>query len=438
MKPCKIIQLLRSDNSKLFKQAVVLDNKDNEQFIEGLKYALTPLITYGTKDVPAIIDHYRAYTYNEELSESTWPRFKELLDKLSRRELTGHAARDAIIKVEGGCCSDTWNDWYRPILLKDFKAGFSERTVNKMIPKTIPIWGCMLAHDGTKNEKTMAALTKTLVEYKYDGIRCIAIVQNNSCTLYSRNGKILTNFPHIEEEFAASGCNNMMFDGEIMSENFQELMKQVYRKTDVDTTDAYFAVFDQLPLDEYNAGKGTLPQLERKNKLALANIYWSTFGEISKAIRYVKHQEIDFSTDEGQAAFKAMNKKALAEGYEGLMIKPSDGLYVNKRSKAWLKIKPVIEVTLTVMDVEEGQGKFEGTTGALVCEGVDDDVLIGVNVGSGLSDEMRESIWNNKDSVIGQLVEIRADAITQAESGEYSLRFPRFKTFRGFEVGEKL
>ena len=51
MKPCKIIQLLRSDNSKLFKQAVVLDNKDNEQFIEGLKYALTPLITYGTKDV---------------------------------------------------------------------------------------------------------------------------------------------------------------------------------------------------------------------------------------------------------------------------------------------------------------------------------------------------------------------------------------------------
>ena len=133
-----------------------------------------------------------------------------------------------------------------------------------------------------------------------------------------------------------------------------------------------------------------------------------------------------------------MNKKALAEGYEGLMIKPSDGLYVNKRSKAWLKIKPVIEVTLTVMDVEEGQGKFEGTTGALVCEGVDDDVLIGVNVGSGLSDEMRESIWNNKDSVIGQLVEIRADAITQAESGEYSLRFPRFKTFRGFEVGEKL
>jgi DNA ligase-1 len=36
------------------------------------------------------------------------------------------------------------------------------------------------------------------------------------------------------------------------------------------------------------------------------------------------------------------------------------------------------------------------------------------------------------------LVEVRADAITQNQDGTYSLRFPRFKTFRGFEVGEKL
>ena len=40
--------------------------------------------------------------------------------------------------------------------------------------------------------------------------------------------------------------------------------------------------------------------------------------------------------------------------------------------------------------------------------------------------------------IIGNLVEVRADAITQNQDGTYSLRFPRFKTFRGFEVGEKL
>ena len=224
----------------------------------------------------------------------------------------------------------------------------------------------------------------------------------------------------------------MVFDGEIMSENFQELMKQVYRKTDVKTQDAYFAAFDCLTLEEYNIGKGELTQLERKEQLQKLAM-WST------AIRLVDWKEVDFSTEEGQSEFKTMNKTALAEGYEGLMVKPVDDIYVCKRSKAWLKIKPVIEVTLSIMDIEEGQGKFEGTTGALVCEGIDDGVLINVNVGSGLTDELRDDIWSHKDNgIIGQLVEIRADAITQNQDGSYSLRFPRFKTFRGFKPGEKL
>ena len=133
-----------------------------------------------------------------------------------------------------------------------------------------------------------------------------------------------------------------------------------------------------------------------------------------------------------------MNKTAIKNGYEGLMVKPIEAIYQCKRSASWLKIKPIIEVTLTVVDIEEGQGKFDGTTGALVCEGIDDGVNIKVNVGSGLTDENREEIWKDKETVIGQLVEIRADAITQAENGEYSLRFPRFKTFRGFNKSEKI
>jgi DNA ligase-1 len=65
-------------------------------------------------------------------------------------------------------------------------------------------------------------------------------------------------------------------------------------------------------------------------------------------------------------------------------------------------------------------------------------VFIQVNVGSGLTDDQRETFWAVKDALIGELAEVRADAITQNQDGTYSLRFPRFKTFRGFEVGEKL
>jgi len=422
MKPWEIIELLRSDNGKLFKQATISDNIDNEEFVEGLKYALTPLITYGVQSVP------NAELLGEPGPGLAWSEFKVLLDKLIARELTGHAARDAIVDSMVLSTVDQWNNWYRPILLKDLKAGFSERTVNKVKKGTIPVFGCMLARDGAKEEKKLVG--DVIIENKYDGVRCIAIVQNNTAVLHSRNGKVFPNFPHIEEALSKPQFNNMVFDGEIMSDNFQALMKQVYRKTNVDTSDAYLALFDVIDLSEFNKGEGKYNTLERKTILENLNF--------NECIREVDWTRCNLDTDQGQKVFKDMNKTAIAEGYEGLMVKPIEAVYQCKRSAAWLKIKPIIEVTLTVVDIEEGQGKFEGTTGALVCEGIDDGVQIKVNVGSGLTDENREDIWQDKETVIGQLVEIRADAITQAENGEYSLRFPRFKTFRGFNKSEKI
>jgi DNA ligase-1 len=59
-------------------------------------------------------------------------------------------------------------------------------------------------------------------------------------------------------------------------------------------------------------------------------------------------------------------------------------------------------------------------------------------VGSGITDEERDQYWSNQQSIIGDVVEIKADAVTQNQDGTYSLRFPRFVRFRGFEAGEKL
>jgi DNA ligase 1 len=106
----------------------------------------------------------------------------------------------------------------------------------------------------------------------------------------------------------------------------------------------------------------------------------------------------------------------------------------------WLKVKPFIEVSLTVIDTEEGTGRNAGKLGALIVEGEDSGKFIRTNVGSGLSDADRESYWKDREKLIGQVVEVRADAVTQNQdvTDEYSLRFPRFLRFRGFETGEKL
>jgi len=93
-----------------------------------------------------------------------------------------------------------------------------------------------------------------------------------------------------------------------------------------------------------------------------------------------------------------------------------------------------------VKDVEEGTGRNVGKLGALIVEGTDDGKFIKTNVGSGLTDADRETFWSAKDKLIGQVVEVRADAITQNQNvtDEWSLRFPRFLRFRGFDVGKKM
>jgi DNA ligase-1 len=95
-----------------------------------------------------------------------------------------------------------------------------------------------------------------------------------------------------------------------------------------------------------------------------------------------------------------------------------------------MKLKPVYDYDLKVVAVEEGTGRNVGKLGALVCEGTDDDRLIRCNVGTGLTDAQRDDYWTNRSVIIGQTAVVLADAVTQNQDGSYSLRFPRFKTFR--------
>ena len=425
--PWKIIKELESDNSRLFKEGVVENNLNNLDFQEGLSMCLDPLVTFGVKQIPES---------EQDGDGLKWDDFKKDADLLIERERTGHAARDLIIDLMSSAKKDQWNDWYRRILIKDLRCGVSEKTVNNVAKRMdlefrVPIFSCMLAHDGAKHPKKIKG--DCLVEYKYDGVRVIAIVKNGKATLYSRNGKIFHNFPHIENALSKSEYNNIVFDGEVMSDDFQALMKQVYRKSGAQTDDAYLALFDILPLKEFNEGKSKLSSIERKEEL---NKLSKSF---ENAIKLVDYEVINFDEKDGQDKFASMNKEALEKGFEGLMIKPNDNYYECKRSHAWLKIKPFIEVTLKIIDIQEGTGKHSGKLGAFHVEGNDDGKFFSLSVGSGLTDEEREKFWGSKDKLIGRLVEIRADAITQSIEGEhYSLRFPRFKNFRGFKKDEKI
>lgn len=431
-----IIAEIESHPSRLDKEEIIEREAlaDNHEFFAGLRLALDSMITFGIKQVPEKTD--------EDGAGLPWDSFTLALTGFVTRQVTGNTARDMIQAMMKSATKKEWNGWYRRILIKDMRAGFTEGTVNRVCAKnfpqfSIPVFTCQLAHDSANHETKVVG--KKLVEVKLDGVRVLTIVYpDGRVNQFSRNGKELVNFPHIKEQFKAT-CTGItepvVFDGEVMSSSFQDLMKQIHRKSDVTANDAVLYVFDLIPLDKFEQGKYGKTQEERTANVQAWKDLWS---EQTPNVAVLDHELIDLDTAEGQSKYKEINAKAIAGGYEGIMLKDPLGVYECKRSVNWLKLKPFIEVSLEVTDVEEGTGRNIGRLGAFVCSGVDDGKEIVVNVGSGFSDADRTEFWNNRDSITGQIVEVRADAVTQNQDGTYSLRFPRFLHFRGFVTGEKL
>jgi DNA ligase-1 len=434
--PWNIIKELESDNSRLAKEAIIKREADvgNDEFFAGCKLALDSMITFGVKKVP-------------ESSASgpglPWDEFLNLVVQLSLRQLTGNAAQEAVQKAMNRSTVEQWNDWYRRILIKDMRAGFSEKTVNSVVEKlnakeyVIPVFTCQLAHDSANHETKVTG--EKLIEVKLDGVRVIAIVNpNGHVSLFSRNGKQLDNFPLVEQQLSRRAgvfSEPVVVDGEIMSASFQDLMKQVHRKSDVKSSDAVLNLFDMITLKEFQEGRGIYRQIDRSVTLAA---WYNQVADDLPNVTIVGQERVDLNSPAGQARFRQINQEAIDGGYEGIMIKDLEAVYECKRSTAWLKLKPFIEVTLEVVDVEEGTGRNQGRLGALVCSGQDDGRDITVNCGSGFSDSDRGIFWESRGQLVGQLVEVRADAVTKNQDGTYSLRFPRFLRFRGFEPGEKI
>ena len=104
------------------------------------------------------------------------------------------------------------------------------------------------------------------------------------------------------------------------------------------------------------------------------------------------------------------------------MIKDLDAPYKFGRGYEVMKLKSFHDVDLKIERLIEGTGKHSGKLGSVVVNyhGVE------VQVGSGLSDELRDTIWTAPDEYVGRTIEVRYQEVTP----DGSLRFPTFVCFR--------
>jgi DNA ligase-1 len=438
------IRDLESSDSRIHKEKVIekalmaakLGSADAQCFLFNCYQAYNPFYTFNVRQVPE--------TEGLINRPNPWPRFWALLEDLRTRGISGHRARDAIRECAEEFDSDEWNNLARRVMIKDLRCGVSEKTINKVVGKTeyrIPVFSCQLAQDSTDQPKKLRGIKR--LEVKLDGVRVLAVVSGGVCTLYSRNGKEFENFPQIADaildqrrafQWGRGTGGHFVLDGEIVGESFQKLMRQAHRKNDAKTAGMVYHIFDILPLDALKEGHCNLQQYKRIEWLESArNILMET-----DCLRIMNGLDVDLDTAEGHDIMQRYAESAVAEGFEGIMIKSMDAPYECKRSDSWMKWKPTITVDLKIVGFEQGTGRNENRLGAIICEGEDNDRRIHVNVGSGFSDTLRDEYWASRDQLLGHLVEVQADAVTQNQDGTYSLRFPRFLRFRDFEAGEKV
>lgn len=402
-----ILNSIRSASGTNEKNALIRQHSKNEAFCTVLRLGHDPFLPFHIVKVPKTAAKARNVTDPENVR---WNLFFAAAEDCAARRVTGNAAiarvQDVFLKV-----TPEEEAEMRKILDKHLALGASTKTINKAIPDLIPTFEVALAQKF--EEKRISGRSEVAVEPKLDGIRCFAVVENGHTTIFARSGKLITNFDSTigrELSLLGDGC----YDGEIMGQDFIDLMRQAYRKEDVDVSRTYLALFDFLPLSEWQSKQPRRSTRER---------YESLKSRLSSRTDLVSLRLVErHYVPADMRQIMKLHDEFAAAGYEGAMIKDTSAAYKFGRGWEVMKLKAFSDVDLPILSFIEGTGKHAGKLGSVIVNfnGVD------VQVGSGWSDELRESMWSDPKSFIGRIIEVRYQEVTP----DGSLRFPTFKCFR--------
>lgn len=166
---------------------------------------------------------------------------------------------------------------------------------------------------------------------------------------------------------------------------------------------------------------------------------WVPEGDNPKAVFSTRYEEVQFIVDMfdspnillapysirsvDPSVWKTQAELVWSKGGEGVILKQWDAPYhLGKRNSTLMKIKEEVTLDLIVIDIIEGQGKYQGTTGAIVCK----DSKGFEHTVSGMTDAQRDVWFVSPTEIVGKVVEVKAMKVLP----DGQLREPRFKAIR--------
>lgn len=273
-----------------------------------------------------------------------------------------------------------------------------------------------------KNKNTLTMLTQP----KLDGQRAwVSWTEDGEPILVSSQGNPITGVPHInfaiKRMSLLTGCSKIEWDGELYTHHmkFEEIISRTKRMPENIHPD-FLAV--QYHIFDYK-GFNT-PQRERLQKVAQTiasfkkkdEIYWDTI----EAVRTVEVPKTEIEN---------MLNIFVKAGYEGIILRNPNALYVESRPATILKWKPSKQDFYRIIGVYEAfsfEGEPLGYVGALECEDRYGN-RFKVGGGLGLSLDERAQMWADRKELLKKWACVKYQNLTKQG-------MPRFGKFTAIVV----
>ena len=259
-----------------------------------------------------------------------------------------------------------------------------------------------------------------VAEPKLDGGRYqLHLEEDGSVHLFSRRRfpeiDKAANVPHFAKRYA--GLEGTILDGEVI------------------TSRAVFPELKALPLGETTGILNSLPEkaiARQQEEGLLAYMVFDILAYKGENVRQkplherrALMQEVIAAMDNPMVVLvpqtidkDALFRKMISNGLEGTVLKNVNSPYgVN-----WVKCKRVADFSVIVSGFKPGQGKYQGSLGAVAVSVFDNGKLREVGFASGMDDATRHAIWNAREQWLGKTIDVSAQEITK----DGRMRHPRW------------
>lgn len=201
----------------------------------------------------------------------------------------------------------------------------------------------MLAHQ--YNEHGDKIVWPAYAQPKLDGHRCIAVVSNGRCSLWSRTRKPIVSVPHINAAIEALGLKNCTLDGELYNHEFRDKFEELTSLIRPETARPGHQVV------QYHIYDIVIPGPFEERTRLICKVLKGRKGPL------IAVETIPVANEDALLlAFERFRK----QGYEGAIVRNAPGLYAHKRSFDLQKVKKFNDAEFKVVRVVEGRGLLAG------------------------------------------------------------------------------